>query len=248
MELINRTIGACFSERAHLSGKQTAFEMGGWSCTFEQADRYSDLLAVRMGRDGIGKGTHAGIWSLNSPNWVIVFLALVKIGAVPVLVNTCLRDDEAARVLDYADVEVLYYGEGCKTVVYEDLLGRIRTRIPRVRRFVPIGAPERKTWDGKDDLFREAYPPGALRKLEEKKRAVKPDDPACMIFTSGTTSFAKGVLLSHYSLINNALAMVRAMRWTDRDKMCLAAPGCPCCRASKRAVCGTRWRTNGAPS
>ena len=222
MELVNQTIGECCSERAHLSGKQTALEMCGWSCTFEQMDRYSDLLAARMGAEGIKKGTHAGLWSLNSPNWVFTFLALTKIGAVPVLVNTCSMDDEVVRILNYADVEVLYHGTGSKTIVYGDLIQRIRKKIPRVGRFVPIGGKRGEAWGLNDG--RAACPQEALRELGEKKRAVEPEDPACMIFTSGTTSFAKGVLLSHRSLVNNARAMVRAMRWNAGDRMCLAVP------------------------
>ena len=224
MELIRKTIGECVNERAHLSGKQTALEMCGWSCTFEQMDRYSDFLAVRMGTRGIKKGTHVGIWSLNSPNWVITFLALTKIGAVPVLINTCFVDDEVVRTLNYADVEVLYYGTGYKAVGYGDLLERVREQIPRVRQFIPIGGTEDETWGRKDDLIRTTCSPEALRELEAQKRAVGPDDPACMIFTSGTTSFAKGVMLSHYSLVNNARAMVQAMHWGEGDRMCLAVP------------------------
>ena len=88
MELMNKTIGQCLRERAELDGGHTAMETGKWSCTFQQMDTVSDYLAGHMERYGIQKGTHVGIWSVNSPNWVFTFLALVKLGAVPVLVYT----------------------------------------------------------------------------------------------------------------------------------------------------------------
>ncbi|QAT48651.1 AMP-binding protein [Caproiciproducens sp. NJN-50] len=218
MELISKTIGECLKERVHLSGRCTAIEMGGFHCTFEQLDRFSDFAAARMEEDGVGKGTHAGIWCANGPDWVLAFLALAKIGAVPVLINTCFRDAEVTRVLNYADVEVLYYGAG-----NESLIERIRRKTARVKKFIPIGEKGAGTWAG--SLVGTAPPPPAdLKRVEGKKKAVRPEDPACMIFTSGTTSFSKGVLLSHYSLVNNSRAMVEAMHWKEDDKMCLTVP------------------------
>ncbi|MCI1966038.1 MAG: AMP-binding protein [Oscillospiraceae bacterium] len=222
MKLINKTIGECLKERVRLSGERTAIETGGFRCTFEQLDRFSDFLAVQMGKDRIEKGTHVGIWSTNSPEWVSVFLALTKIGAVPVLVNTCLRDAEVTRILSYADVEVLYYGAGGKTTICDDLIETIRSKSPNIRRFISIHENIAGTWES--GLSKAACSPQGLEELAQKKNQVKPADPACMIFTSGTTSFSKGVILSHYSMVNNSLAMVKAMQWNENDKMCLTVP------------------------
>ena len=82
--------------------------------TWKDLDTLSDYMVGRMLSCGIRKGTHVGIWSTNSPNWIIVFLALSKIGAVPVLLNTCYSTEELEQVLRYADVEFVYYGEGYK--------------------------------------------------------------------------------------------------------------------------------------
>lgn len=67
MELIEKTIGQCLREQAEKNGNHIAMEMGEWSCTFRQLDVVSDLLAVQMGGLGITRGTHVGIWSVNSP-------------------------------------------------------------------------------------------------------------------------------------------------------------------------------------
>ena len=110
MELIEKTIGQCLREQAEKNGNHIAMEMGEWSCTFRQLDVVSDLLAVQMGSLGITRGTHVGIWSVNSPNWVFTFVALTKIGAVPILINTCYKEEEVKGLLNYSDVQVLYYG------------------------------------------------------------------------------------------------------------------------------------------
>lgn len=221
---MNKTIGQCLWERVQLDGEHTAMETGEWSCTFRQMDTVSDYLAGNMERYGIQKGTHVGIWSVNSPNWVFTFLALVKLGAVPVLINTCYRQEEVKGILNYADVEVLYYGAGYKTILYEDIVTRLRNETPKIRHFIHINEKEAGKWMGEDSFLPEDKLPQTTRKIQEKKKLVSPEDPACMIFTSGTTSLPKGVLLSHYNVVNNASCMVSSMRWGRDDKMCITVP------------------------
>ena len=65
MKLIDKLLGRCLWEQARISGQRPAMEMGDWSCTFKELDRVSDLLAGRMKRYNIEKGTHVGIWSVS---------------------------------------------------------------------------------------------------------------------------------------------------------------------------------------
>ncbi len=146
MKLIDKPLGRCLWEQARINGQRPAMEMGDWSCTFKELDRVSDLLAGRMKRYNIEKGTHVGIWSVNSPNWIFTFLALVKVGAVPVLINTCYKQEEMKGLLNYSDVEVLYYGNGYKTILYDDVIASIQKNTPKVRHFIPIGEKEEGNW------------------------------------------------------------------------------------------------------
>lgn len=215
MELINKTIGQCLHERAAAGGAHLSVETEDWSCSYSRLDALSDLLAVRMGRLGIREGTHVGIWSANSPHWVMTFLALTKIGAVPVLINTCYKKDELRRILEYSDVELLFYGAGYKASGYEEIISQIRAGMPGIRHFIPM--------DG--EMFTEGTcTPGETGWLREQEDRIGSEHPACMIFTSGTTSLPKGVVLTHYNLVNNAKALVAAMGWGPEDKMCVTVP------------------------
>ena len=224
MELTKKTIGQYLKERAAGIGDHTAMEMFGWSCSFAQLDETSDLMAGRLDDMGVTRGTHVGIWSVNSPNWVFTFLALVKIGAVPVLINTCYRDEELKGILNYSDVEYVFCGAGCKDIVYDDVIADIRKDTPKVKRFLHLDEKEAGTWMSPDSFSRREKSPEVLARVQELKSQVQPEDAACMIFTSGTTSLPKGILLSHEQLINNSRAMVEEMHWGVTDKMCITVP------------------------
>lgn len=224
MELINRTIGQCLEARAQSNGEHIAVEMDGWSCTFRQLDVVSDILAGRMLGLGIKGGTHVGIWGINSPNWVFTFLALTKIGAVPVLINTCYKQEEIKGILNYSDVETLYYGTGYKTSIYEEIISDIKDALPKIRHYVHMEETGVGPWLALNCFSEEERSLRVLENVQKAKEQVRPEDHACMIFTSGTMSLPKGVMLSHYNLVNNARALVEAMRWGTEDKMCITVP------------------------
>lgn len=113
---MHETIGGCLGLRARQSPDKTALVYGEESYTWAEADRISSLLSVRLYRMGIRKGTHAGIWSVNTPNWILVFLALEKLGAIPALINTCYKTEELRRVMQYAELKYVFYGDGYKSL------------------------------------------------------------------------------------------------------------------------------------
>ena len=91
MELIEKTIGQYLEEEARNKENHMAIEENAWSCTYAQLNQIAETLAFEMESLDIKRGTHVGIWSENSAAWVFVFLALMKRGAIPVLLNTCYK-------------------------------------------------------------------------------------------------------------------------------------------------------------
>lgn len=219
MEQIRKTIGSCLHERALSDPDVTALIMGDWKCSYGELDRTTDLLALRMKEKyGIGRGTHVGICGINSPNWVITFFAAARLGAVPVLINTCLKEAEILGILDQADVEVLCCGTGHNHDTYSEMIGHIKKENSRVRHFVSIRENEAGEWFSPAS-FPEQDGAGTI-----SAEAADPEEAVCMIFTSGTSSRPKGVLLSHTSILTNARTMVAAMHWEKNNRMCIAVP------------------------
>lgn len=225
MELLNKTIGDCLNVRAEESPDKVAIEYWDQSYTWEEVDRFSDYLAGRMLASGMKKGDHAGIWSVNTPNWILTFFAMTKIGVVPILINTCYKEMELSHLIQYADVRYMYYGESYKKLCYESMTETIRRMegCP-VEKWIPIGRDHTGKWMTESSFTDEEKSYARAEFLRTQKNLVKPEDTAAMLFTSGTTSVSKGVMLSHYNLVNSAQGTLDFTRWTADDKVLLAVP------------------------
>ena len=224
MSLVSKTIGTILRERAEKTPDCPGIGYRDYLYSWKEMDEISDFLAVRYLELGIRKGSHAAIWSVNSPNWVFCFFALLKIGAAAVLVNTCYKENELEGILRDNDIEYLFHGYGCKSTVYEDLLKKIPVEnLPYLKKIVPLEEDPANKW------YQRAGFPLELsgrekKKLDERKAEVMPEDTACIMFTSGTTSRPKGVMLSHFSLVNNSAEIARQMHWSQKDKLCISVP------------------------
>ena len=223
MELVQKTIGGCLKETAAKVGQQTAIEFGDWSCTWSELDEVTDLLAARfMSLYGIQKGTHVGIWSQNSPAFAQGVLALYKIGAVVVVLNAANSQDEMIDQLDRADVEVLFYGSGARGTIFDELIPQIRKKTPKIRHFLHIEEREAGKWLKPDSFSEEGKKRLPLQEMYRNLEDLPSETPACIIFTSGTTSRAKPVVLTHYGIVNVNLHVQKCMRWTTDDKTVVA--------------------------
>jgi len=185
---------------------------------------------------GVKKGDHVSIWATNVPEWVILSFATAKIGAVLVTVNTSYRTSELEYILKQSDSGYLFLVKGFKDIDYMETLyevvpelrnsapGTLRSEVlPCLKQVVYIGEETPAGTLNFNDLYglADAVPDEELRQIE---RSIDIHDVIQMQYTSGTTGFPKGVMLTHYNLTNNGFHIGECMKFTDKDRLCIPVP------------------------
>ena len=210
MELERRTLTEYLQDTVRRSPGKTAVIFHGKAFTWSEIDRSSSCFAVRLLNSGIQRGDHLGIWCANSYNWIVAFLAAVKLDCLPVAVNTSFKGSEVRGIIRYAELKALLYGDGHKDVKFLPIVSALQEEFPDLLA-VPVGGSV-------GDLTEEKFT-GTEKQTELPAPEAGPDDVLAMLLTSGTTGQPKGVMLSHYNLTNTARATIEAMGWTAEDRM-----------------------------
>lgn len=214
------TFGGFTENLARKYGDKTAIVFKGDSLSYRNLDSFSDNIMMFYLGSGISKGTHVGVLASNSAEWVLHYLALCKIGAVAVLINTRLTGDELVNVLNYAEVTILVCSDRGEM---SDMLGCLdkinKSSVPGLKRIFHIGyglAPGMIN-------YREPSSQEAVY-LTSMKDSVDPSDPVNLIFTSGTIAKPKGVLTSGYQMLSAAGEAVKHMRLGTESRICCVLP------------------------
>jgi len=195
--------------------------------SFAALDREARTIARGLMALGVEQGERVVLWATNVPEWVVLQFALAKIGAILVTANTSLR----ARDIDYAlrqsEAATLITIQGFRDVDYVHELAAIGAAsgaIPALRRLVFIG--DAATPDGFVPYarLRELALRVSEAELDARAAAIGVDDVINMQYTSGTTGFPKGVMLSSRNIVNNGHALGGLLGYTPADRLCLCVP------------------------
>ncbi len=184
---------------------------------------------------GVKKDDHVAIWATNTPAWYITFWACTYIGAVLVTVNTAYKIHEAEYLLTQSDTHTLVMIDGFKD---SDYVGIIKELCPELASCKAGELKSKKlpflkniiTTDSKQDgcfTWDEAMALGdktSLAVIEEMRAKIDKDDVVNMQYTSGTTGFPKGVMLTHYNVVNNGKAIGDCMDLSTYDKLMIQVP------------------------
>jgi fatty-acyl-CoA synthase len=171
--------------------------------------------AARMIAAGVQHGEHVGILMGNSVDWVVLFYAAASIGAVTVPVNTRFKLDELNYCLKQGDVRVLFYVDTFLNIDYTQLLREVEPAfdsslpgqvLPILRRAFMVGETARAIPHGVEHFDALPDTPALREQAAVRAQRVSPDDILLIQYTSGTTSFPKGVLLRHRNMLMNAAA------------------------------------------
>ncbi|MDR0349452.1 MAG: AMP-binding protein [Tannerella sp.] len=203
-----------------------------WSAFNQRVeDMAKGLMAI-----GVRKGTHVGIWATNVPDWLTFLYAGAKVGAILVTVNTNYKQSELEFLVKDADIHTLCITEGVFDGSYIDMVYEMVPELkdsqrgfmhsehfPELKNVVYIG----------QEKYRGMYnTPEILllgkniddRMLEEAKNQIDCHDVVNMQYTSGTTGFPKGVMLTHHNITNNGYFTGKGMEFTSMEKVCCCVP------------------------
>jgi len=185
---------------------------------------------------GIKKGDHVSIWATNVLEWLITQFATAKIGAVLVTVNTAYKAFELEYLLRQSDTSTLVLTNGTKDSCYVEHLLAVAPEITasKIGQIVSNKLPCLKNviFVGEDTPngmlnFNELYKIGnniTDEELTARQKETDPHDVINMQYTSGTTGFPKGVMLTHYNIVNDGKAIGDCMLFTHKDRLCIPVP------------------------
>ncbi|WP_454690264.1 AMP-binding protein [Achromobacter aloeverae] len=224
---IPATVPQVLKETERLRPDQEAYVGPGERWTWTALRAESRRLAAAMHKAGIVKGDHVGVLLGNSGLWIAAFLACASLGAVTVPVNTRFRIEELQFCLKQADVKLLLYADRFLGIDFTDLLRQVEPAIdhrlpgdalPRLRGAVMVGEGEAPggAWTLAD--FLSAGKDVSGQELDRLADAVAPRDVLLIQYTSGTTSFPKGVMLSHHNMLGDAASVARRLGVTPDDR------------------------------
>jgi len=237
-DVIDATFSDVLDTMAETYPDQYAFKYPtlDYTRTYEQFRRDVDECAAALISLGVKAGDHVAVWATNVPEWYLTFWATTKIGAVLVTVNTAYKIHEIEYLLKQSDTHTLVMIEYCKDINYkaiiEELCPELKTltpgtplyskNLPFLRNVVTVGFNMDGCLTYEQMLDRASLVP----REEVRRRAslVKPDDVCNMQYTSGTTGFPKGVMLTHRNIVNNGKTIGDRMDLSTADRMMIQVP------------------------
>ena len=204
--------------------------------TYAEFNERSDLLARGMLYIGMRPGDHLGVWARNIPDWVTFMYACAKIGVVMVTMNPVFKSNELDYVLKQSDMKALCIIDQYRDIDYKGIIrdlvpesltqqrGYLNTEeYPFLKNLIYMGPEKHRGFYSVPELLLLGEYVDA-EELDKVTRSFDNNDCCMMQYTSGTTGFPKGVMLTHRNILNDGFFIGEGMKLTPNDRVCLPVP------------------------
>ncbi len=204
--------------------------------TYREFGDMVDSLAKGLMALGVKKGEKVAVWATNVPYWIPLQFATAKIGAVLLTVNTNYKKSELSYLLEQSETENLFIIDGYQDTDYlqtvYDLVPELKSqkrgelsnkKYPHLRRIFFIGPEKHRGLYALPEVMAMAAMTSD-DSYRERQDILDPHDVVNMQYTSGTTGFPKGVMLTHHNIGNNGFYIGANQNFTHKDRLCLPVP------------------------
>ena len=236
--LITKTFPEVLDKMADLFPDQYAFRYTtlDYTRTYSQFRDDVDEFARTLIALGVKAGDKVAIWATNIPQWFVTFWATTKIGAVLVTVNTAYKIHEAEYLFRQSDTHTLVMIENNRDSDYAGIMQELcpelkatkpgeplhSRRLPFLRNIITVGFSMQGCLTWEQSLGLSSKVP--LEEVKRRASLIDPNDVCNMQYTSGTTGFPKGVMLTHYNIVNNGKCIGDRMDLSTADRMMIQVP------------------------
>ena len=238
MEYIEKTLGQVLREKAQDRPDHDflVYADRDLRFTYAEFDKRVDDLAKGFLAMGLKKGDHMGIWATNVPDWNTILFACARLGVICVTVNTGYKIHELDYLIKQADLVCLCIIDGFRDSDYvamvNELIPELKTsprgcldsgKFPFLKYVVYVGQQKHRGMFSFNEilLLGQHTGDGEYRQIEA---SLDRNDVVNMQYTSGTTGFPKGVMLTHRNILNNGLGIGGNQQLTEKDIVCLPVP------------------------